>query len=193
MEKARHKDAKELINNQHRITALTYGAGGLLNFLDTLFTQLENKQEVHKHFNYYFALKKQIQELEEYVEGNHVKHSFLTASSKPVSALNDLADAIKLSATDDRLSNRNVMSYIERSPRARRNSEHTNSKVVNQSGINQSINVNKGAVKDHCENKFDAEDQFRKDRHIWILPNDWKTKAKAIKNSFQFTMLKVKL
>ena len=49
-----------LVKNKHSITALTYGAGGLLNFLDTLFTQLDSKADVHKHFNYYFALKKQL-------------------------------------------------------------------------------------------------------------------------------------
>ena len=60
MEKARHKAGMALVKNKHRITALTYGAGGLLNFLDTLFTQLDSKADVHKHFNYYFALKKQL-------------------------------------------------------------------------------------------------------------------------------------
>ena len=60
MEKARHKDGKDLAENKHRITALTYGQGGLINFLDTLFTQFDYKVDIHKHFNYYFALKKQL-------------------------------------------------------------------------------------------------------------------------------------
>ena len=116
----------------------------------------------------------------------------MTADSKPprTDGRSNFIEAFNLSATEDKLSNKNALSMIEKSPRQRRNSEHNTSK--NQ-GVNQSINVNKGAVKDHCENNFDVEDAQRKDKHIWILPHEWRTKAKAIKNSYQFIMLKVKL
>ena len=107
MEKARHEAALELVNNKHRITALTYGTSGFLNFLDTLFTQLSSRATVHKHFNYYFALKKQLEELEEQTDGPLGKHSMLTANSAnfmgKIESEDLPADALKLSATGDRM------------------------------------------------------------------------------------------
>ena len=40
------------------------------------------------------------------------------------------------------------------------------------------------SFKDYCDGNFDLEDEERKDKHVWILPKGWKTKAKAIKDSY---------
>lgn len=101
-------------------------------------------------------------------------------------------EMFKLSATDDKLSNKNALSLLEVSPRQRRNSEKPTAEGKTTQ-VNQSINVNKGAVKDYCENFFEEEDERRGDKYVWVLPKEWREKPKAIKHSFQFIMLKVKL
>ena len=77
----RHDAGQDLADSKYRITALTYGTSGLLNFMDTLFTQLAARKQVHKQFNYYFALKKQLEEMEDL---NHEKLLDYAESPVPI-------------------------------------------------------------------------------------------------------------
>ena len=58
-------------NTEHfsanRIVEICYGLNGLIDFLDLLFTQFPSKRQVKAKFNYYFALRKQIQAIEQQV------------------------------------------------------------------------------------------------------------------------------
>lgn len=47
---------------------ICYGHNGLISFLDLLFTQFPTKEKVKNRFNYYFSLKKQLEQIEENVE-----------------------------------------------------------------------------------------------------------------------------
>jgi len=187
----RHSAGQDLVNNKHKITALTYGTSGLLNFVDTLFTQLAARKQVHKHFNYYFALKKQLAELEELSE-NGVKNSMLTAGSNMISKESDDLqiplpnEALKISATGDRLA---LQPSFAISPR-RRVSEDEIRAILS---VNQSINVKSGVVKNCVMHNFKNEDAVRKNKHMWVLPNGWRERPKAMRQSFQYIMLKVKL
>ena len=50
--------------SSNRIVELCYGLNGLIDFLDLLFTQFPNKRKVKSKFNYYFAMRKQLQAIE---------------------------------------------------------------------------------------------------------------------------------
>ena len=152
--------------------------------MDTLFTQLASRKSVHKHFNYYFALKKQLEELEEYADGAHAKHSMLTSNSGLVSQLNpddfQTVEALKISATAERLCLKPAFSVQMSSPKQRRYSadERQNEKVVS---VNQSINVRSGVVKDCGVKNFKSEDAARKNKKMWVLPTGWREKPKALR------------
>ena len=49
---------------KNRIVELCYGQNGLIEFLDLLFTQFPKRSSVKAKFNYYFAIRKQLQEIE---------------------------------------------------------------------------------------------------------------------------------
>ena len=150
--------------------------------MDTLFTQLASRKSVHKNFNYYFALKKQLEELEEQADGPHAKHSMLTSNSAMVSQVTpeeySTVEAVKISATVEKLFLKPVMSL--NSPRQRRYSvdERPNEKILS---VNQSINVRSGVVKDCGVKNFKNEDAARKNKKMWVLPTGWKEKPKALR------------
>jgi hypothetical protein len=50
--------------SQNRIVEICYGNDGLIDFLDLLFTQFPAKRKVKSKFNYYFAMRKQLQAIE---------------------------------------------------------------------------------------------------------------------------------
>jgi len=52
---------------KNRIVELCYGSNGLLQFLDLMFTQFPDRRYVKLKFNYYFALRKQMQAIEQQI------------------------------------------------------------------------------------------------------------------------------
>ena len=53
--------------SSNRIVEICYGLNGLIDFLDLLFTQFPSRRQVKQKFNYYFAMRKQIQAIEQQV------------------------------------------------------------------------------------------------------------------------------
>lgn len=54
--------------NKNRIVELCYGQNGLIEFLDLLFTQFPQRSSVKAKFNYYFAIRKQLQGIETQIQ-----------------------------------------------------------------------------------------------------------------------------
>ena len=53
---------------KNRIVELVYGQTGLIEFLDLLFTQFPRRSQVKSKFNYYFAIRKQLQAIEKQIQ-----------------------------------------------------------------------------------------------------------------------------
>ena len=63
----KHEDEKSHFC-KNRIVELCYGQNGLIEFLDLLFTQFPQKSAVKQKFNYYFAIRKQLQDIENQIQ-----------------------------------------------------------------------------------------------------------------------------
>ena len=61
--KQKHQKNKSRFS-KNRIVELCYGQTGLIEFLDLLFTQFSHRRTVKCKFNYYFAVRKQLQSIE---------------------------------------------------------------------------------------------------------------------------------
>ena len=76
---AKHQRNKDRFS-KNRIVELCYGQTGLIEFLDLLFTQFDQRRAVKCKFNYYFAVRKQLQAIEQQIQSelemNTDKESF---------------------------------------------------------------------------------------------------------------------
>ena len=87
---------------------LCYGQTGLIEFLDLLFTQFSHRRTVKCKFNYYFAVRKQLQSIEQQIQTElelntdkesfrewHDKHKALLTQLMPqrLAAIQNLANA----------------------------------------------------------------------------------------------------